>query len=468
MKKSIKFCAIFSTVISIIIIPFGIEISAQTNFTHITDQPIFSYGASGDWDGGTVWYPAVIKDGDTLRMWYTGLDRSVWQSQASPRGKIGYAWSLNGIEWYRVAGNPVLSGEFSWEGEHVFGCALIKDGDTFKMWYGADHLSSRIISRKIGYATSPDGINWSKHPDLVLQPGSYPDWDYSIIGPHTVVKEDSIYKMWYWGGQGGFPYESSIPQIGLATSADGINWIKYDDPSTTESPFVDSDPVLKVGGAGEWDSIRAFMPMVLPTDTGYEMWYIGHEPTVTTTSDQLVGYATSSDGISWTKWPTNPILNTYPTWGHGYYGGTVLKFNGKYHLWYACFHAPSQARPRIGYATSPITTNVESQENKDLIPTQYHLFQNYPNPFNPETRISYEISKSTRVVLKVMNLLGQNVRTLVDEEKPSGFYEVLWDGKDDHGQRVASGVYLYRVETRDPSNGSGQGFVKTRKMVLLQ
>ncbi|MFQ6114895.1 MAG: FlgD immunoglobulin-like domain containing protein [bacterium] len=59
-----------------------------------------------------------------------------------------------------------------------------------------------------------------------------------------------------------------------------------------------------------------------------------------------------------------------------------------------------------------------------------------------------------------MKLLGQEVRTLVDEDQPAGFYEVMWDGKDNNGQRVASGVYLYKLETRD--------FVQTRKMVLLQ
>ncbi|MDP2362133.1 MAG: hypothetical protein Q8M94_00015, partial [Ignavibacteria bacterium] len=134
MKKNFKFSTIFSTVISIVLILFGKEISAQTNFTHVTDQPVFSYGASGEWDDGTVWNPAVIKDGDTLRMWYTGLDGSVWQTSM---GMIGYAWSLVCIEWHRFAGNPVLSGELSWEASSLYWCAVIKDGDTFKMWYGA-------------------------------------------------------------------------------------------------------------------------------------------------------------------------------------------------------------------------------------------------------------------------------------------------------------------------------------------
>jgi hypothetical protein len=101
-----------------------------------------------------------------------------------------------------------------------------------------------------------------------------------------------------------------------------------------------------------------------------------------------------------------------------------------------------------------------SVDEVEQIPTKFFLSQNYPNPFNPETRISYEVAKHTRVILRIINLRGQQVRTLVNEEKPAGFYEVLWDGKNSHGQRVASGIYLYRLESRE--------FVQTRKMVFLQ
>lgn len=94
------------------------------------------------------------------------------------------------------------------------------------------------------------------------------------------------------------------------------------------------------------------------------------------------------------------------------------------------------------------------------VPVSFVLHQNFPNPFNPETTIKYEISRQTHVVLKVMNLLGQEVRTLIDEEQSPGLYEVRWDGKDNHGQRVASGAYLYRMESKD--------FVQVRKMVFIQ
>jgi hypothetical protein len=91
-------------------------------------------------------------------------------------------------------------------------------------------------------------------------------------------------------------------------------------------------------------------------------------------------------------------------------------------------------------------------------PETYILHQNYPNPFNPVTQIRYELPHSGRVILKVFNILGKEVRTLVDRNKPAGSFEVLWDGKDN--RQVASGMYIYRLET--------QGFVVSRKMMLLR
>ena len=104
--------------------------------------------------------------------------------------------------------------------------------------------------------------------------------------------------------------------------------------------------------------------------------------------------------------------------------------------------------------------SVTSVEQPSVLPSEYSLAQNYPNPFNPETRIRYSLSQSSRVVLKIFNMLGQEVRTLLDEHKPAGSFEVSWDGKNDAGQRVPSGVYLYQIHA--------QGKVMTKKMTLLQ
>ncbi len=94
------------------------------------------------------------------------------------------------------------------------------------------------------------------------------------------------------------------------------------------------------------------------------------------------------------------------------------------------------------------------------LPKAFMLAQNYPNPFNPNTRIHYEVPIRSAVSIKVYNLLGQEVRTLVQEVKDFGRYDVEWDGRSNTGQEVASGLYLYRFEA---------GTVrKTRKMLFIK
>jgi hypothetical protein len=99
-------------------------------------------------------------------------------------------------------------------------------------------------------------------------------------------------------------------------------------------------------------------------------------------------------------------------------------------------------------------------EGNRLVPMTYGLSQNYPNPFNPVTQVSYQVPESGRVHLVVYNILGQRVRTLVNEPVQAGFYRMLWDGRDDQGRSVSSGLYLYRME-------AGK-FSKVYKMMLLK
>ncbi len=86
---------------------------------------------------------------------------------------------------------------------------------------------------------------------------------------------------------------------------------------------------------------------------------------------------------------------------------------------------------------------------KAATPLVYRLTQNYPNPFNPETNIQYTLPCDTRVTLAIYNLLGQKIRTLVDIDKVAGNHQITWDGLNDAGQQVSSGVYYYILITKD-------------------
>lgn len=110
------------------------------------------------------------------------------------------------------------------------------------------------------------------------------------------------------------------------------------------------------------------------------------------------------------------------------------------------------------YAGSAISVGVDDKERG--MPGDYRLFQNYPNPFNPLTNLGFRIADVGFVELKVYDLLGREIRTLVNKTLTPGRYEVQWDGTDNAGQPVASGVYLYRLKA-----GS---FVAQNKLVLVR
>jgi len=109
--------------------------------------------------------------------------------------------------------------------------------------------------------------------------------------------------------------------------------------------------------------------------------------------------------------------------------------------------------------TVDTTIAVGIEEEKEL-PTTFKLYHNYPNPFNPYTTIRFDIPKFSNVSLKIYNILGQEVKTLVSGKLAPGEYKILWDGRNDYGIRVSSGMYFYRII-------AGK-FIQTKKMVLLK
>ena len=111
---------------------------------------------------------------------------------------------------------------------------------------------------------------------------------------------------------------------------------------------------------------------------------------------------------------------------------------------------------RVGFwylASHKLITDVE--QNTNSIPKQFRLEQNYPNPFNPTTTIEFALPQRSAVTLKLLDILGREVATLVDDELEAGVHKVSFDAKD-----LASGVYFYRIQA--------EGFVRARKLMLLK
>ncbi|MCK5126004.1 MAG: T9SS type A sorting domain-containing protein [candidate division Zixibacteria bacterium] len=130
-----------------------------------------------------------------------------------------------------------------------------------------------------------------------------------------------------------------------------------------------------------------------------------------------------------------------PEWG--FYRDTLLStsFSGP-----ICFYVASRG-----------ATDTDDDNN---LPSVYSLSQNYPNPFNPSTTIQFSVARGEYVSISVYNILGQRVQVLTDKFYDAGAHEVVWDGKDSSGRRAASGIYLYRLESK--------GLTDSKKMILIK
>ncbi len=103
---------------------------------------------------------------------------------------------------------------------------------------------------------------------------------------------------------------------------------------------------------------------------------------------------------------------------------------------------------------------VKYNPEHEFLPKSIELAQNYPNPFNPSTTIRFGLREGGKVRITVYNLLGQKVRELLNTERSAGFHTITWNGKNELGEQVASGLYIYRLE-----NSLG---IQSRKMLLIK
>ncbi|MDP2960065.1 MAG: cytochrome c3 family protein [candidate division Zixibacteria bacterium] len=156
-------------------------------------------------------------------------------------------------------------------------------------------------------------------------------------------------------------------------------------------------------------------------------------PGFTPSSSNRIGYSSNTEYVD-----SNLVNGSY------YYKLTALDFSGN-------ISGPSVELPVI-------VTSVREEEG--AIPKVFALFQNYPNPFNPITQIKFSIPKRTKVEISVYNILGQKVKNLVNEEMEAGNYVTTWNGKDEKGFDVSSGIYFYKLNSKDYS--------ETKKMLLVR
>jgi hypothetical protein len=119
----------------------------------------------------------------------------------------------------------------------------------------------------------------------------------------------------------------------------------------------------------------------------------------------------------------------------------------------------------LAFAETGVVNVLQEDENDNTVPADFALSQNYPNPFNPSTSIEFSVPVNSDVILRIYNLLGQVVTTLVNEEVSAGHYSTVWNGADDNGFQVSSGVYLYEMKA---NGNNGTAYSQMKKMVFLK
>lgn len=210
-----------------------------------------------------------------------------------------------GAQWEKKE-TPVLDiSSGRWDSLHVSSPGILCEEGICKMWYGGEAQPNKT---SIGYATSTDGINWIKYQNNpVLQPSVIDGITEQGVGEPAVIHNDK-YRLWYTSIAPGESY-----RIGYAVSDDGVNWSK-------NAKFA-----LNKGSG--WDGRGVSHPYVIFENGIYHMWYTGWG----LTNSWMLGYATSTDGVNWTRSSSNPL--SIPTLGH-IGAPSVIKMDSLYHLYY--------------------------------------------------------------------------------------------------------------------------------------
>ncbi len=348
MKKN---SIIFSLIVTFLVCS-DMQLLGQVPWTRDARNPIMSGGASGEWNHHIFW-PNVLYNSDSARyeMWYSGSDGPAngWRPMY-----IGFATSPDGINWTQIDTAVLKPTIGSWDESSVESPMVIRENGQYKMWY--DGWSPTNPVDALGYATSEDGKNWVKHPNPVMT-RSGANWDAGGVGACYVMPFSGGYKMWY----SGWTADYNNGDIGYATSTDGITWVPYN-----------NNPVVKHSAAGGWDDGSVESPYVQIINDTYHLWYTGIKPGAAFPFQ--IGWATSVDGINWHKYDdpnttsvsyaqSDPVLKpgSNGRWdGSGVQTGTVLvEGDSLLRLWYCGALSPVSGNPwKIGVATAPVILNV--------------------------------------------------------------------------------------------------------------
>ncbi len=296
---------------------------SQPFFTVLGDNPIIPRGQVGAWDDRFTDPGAVVYYDGIFHMFRNGFRDFPATSQ------VGYVTSTDGYTWIEQGSERVFkTSDVPYAKIAMYASSALVEGDGtwviyFYTWDSAGFPSASVIGRAT--AASPNSP-WAVDAEPVLKPGSVHEWDSrQVLAPHVIKTKDG-YLMYYSGAN-----NDGIQQIGMATSTDGRQWVKYNDTATSDAPYLESDPVLKSADKGSWDAGWVHQPRVFQTEQGWTMIYRGTKDV--NGGNMALGLAASNDGIHWNKSMLNPVFLPAEIKGaHQFWFHDALLVNGKYYL----------------------------------------------------------------------------------------------------------------------------------------
>jgi predicted GH43/DUF377 family glycosyl hydrolase len=285
----------------------GVQISIlwgtvlQPSWKDYPANPIITAG-SASYETGGIMQPTILYENGTYKMWFSSLGNN-------GVCVVSYATSSDGLTWTRYS-TPVLTPGTgnAWDNSSTAIGPVIKVDDTYRMYYNG--WSSRNGNWSIGLATSTDGITWTKYPQPVLS-STASGTEYQI-GANDIVKINNKYYLYYGVINIGASYG-----ICVAISDDGITWTRY-----SGNPIFTPTQTWEEGGVSNNSIISdgSSLKMVYMNNTGSGF-----------------GFATSTDGLSWTKDNTNPFFTPSKTanaWASKIVYPRIVNFNNELRIYY--------------------------------------------------------------------------------------------------------------------------------------
>jgi predicted GH43/DUF377 family glycosyl hydrolase len=276
--------------------------SADGKSWKLSPIPVLSPGPKGSWDELLVFSPDVVWNGTGYMMYYVGDGVTNRTTYPANFRQIGAAFSPDGIHWTKSANNPVIAhGPGTYDARYTRGPSVVFDHGTYRMWYtGATALnSSTSYFNAIDYATSPDGVHWTKFQGNPVFTG----YDYKLNGANftqaywpSVIKVNGSYVM---------AFSDGYANIGLATSQDGTSW-KFNNQST---------PLLTLSG---WHNGFIGNPSLMLDGQRLLLWYTGTDnssqktPYVAGVGMAGCGILVVPQALTTTSWVTSVYVVTVP------------------------------------------------------------------------------------------------------------------------------------------------------------